>query len=500
VTSSAVDVAKSWLSTSTNVTTRVPELEIHPINLQRFNALAGYTRNPLAMLAADEVSWFSAGDEALLIVIMRDHTDDDYAAMFFARDLRERYRWISMTEFVDTEEAALELGKVRVDGLLADLESERVQGDEVGKPVDFFTPVVPDERLHPSFVALISQEKYSPAFEMIKPMMRWYEDADGNFVEQFQTTGFDTRIWELYLFATLVEAGYAFDRSHAVPDFVVRGLSGQMSIEATSANPSRDGAGNVVAFPEFKTNEELSTFERHYMPIRFAGPLTAKLKKRYWLRPNVEGNPFLIAVQDFHSPRSMGLSGSALPIYLYGWVHDERRDARGRLLVVPQKIDVHRWGSKEVASSFFSQEGAENVSAVLANPGATLLKFNRMGAIAGFGSKRVRMIRRGLAADSNPNASEPREFEHDVYASGYSESWVEGMDVFHNPAAKIPLDPWALLGASHHTVHSDGQVETLTPEWHPLSSKTFLGVDEGQPLTDYVRTCRPGLCSLDGGG
>ena len=25
-------------------------------------------------------------------------------------------------------------------------------------------------------------------------------DADGNFVEQFQTTGFNARIWELYLF------------------------------------------------------------------------------------------------------------------------------------------------------------------------------------------------------------------------------------------------------------------------------------------------------------
>jgi large subunit ribosomal protein L30 len=32
---------------------------------------------------------------------------------------------------------------------------------------------------------------YSPARELIKAMMRFYEDADGNFVEQFQTTAFD---------------------------------------------------------------------------------------------------------------------------------------------------------------------------------------------------------------------------------------------------------------------------------------------------------------------
>ena len=44
-------------------------------------------------------------------------------------------------------------------------------------------------------------------------MMRWHEDADGNLIEQFQTSGFDARIWELYLFAALSEAGYGIDRS-----------------------------------------------------------------------------------------------------------------------------------------------------------------------------------------------------------------------------------------------------------------------------------------------
>jgi hypothetical protein len=37
-------------------------------------------------------------------------------------------------------------------------------------------------------------------------MMHWYEDPDGNFIEQFQTTGFDARLWELYLFAMFCEA------------------------------------------------------------------------------------------------------------------------------------------------------------------------------------------------------------------------------------------------------------------------------------------------------
>lgn len=33
---------------------------------------------------------------------------------------------------------------------------------------------------------------------------------------------------------------------------------------------------------------------RDYFPIKFAGPLTEKLRKRYWERENVQGKPFII--------------------------------------------------------------------------------------------------------------------------------------------------------------------------------------------------------------
>lgn len=32
-------------------------------------------------------------------------------------------------------------------------------------------------------------------------------DRDGNSCEQFQSTGFDTQVWELYLLSALEEAG-----------------------------------------------------------------------------------------------------------------------------------------------------------------------------------------------------------------------------------------------------------------------------------------------------
>lgn len=46
---------------------------------------------------------------------------------------------------------------------------------------------------HEGFRSLLELETWSPARGVIEPMMRWYEDVDGNFVEQFQSTGFDAR-------------------------------------------------------------------------------------------------------------------------------------------------------------------------------------------------------------------------------------------------------------------------------------------------------------------
>jgi hypothetical protein len=46
-------------------------------------------------------------------------------------------------------------------------------------------------------------------------------------------------------------------------------------------------------------------------------------------------------------------------------------------------------GQKVIPSGFFDLPGPENVSAVLFSNSGTISKFNRMGVVAGFGSRRV---------------------------------------------------------------------------------------------------------------
>ncbi|WP_425258145.1 hypothetical protein ACPOLB_21800 [Rubrivivax sp. RP6-9] len=214
------------------------------------------------------------------------------------------------------------------------------------------------------------------------------------------------------------------------------------------------------------------------MPIRYAGPLTAKLGKKYWEKENVKGLPLAFAIQDFHAPNSMVTSRTALPVYLYGVVWDWAKDADGKLVITPKKVERHVWGQKTVQSGFFSLPGTENISAVIANASATISKFNRMGVLAGFGSKRVRMLRQGTAANPDPNSEVPVAFVHDVNAPDYSETWMEGMDVYHNPNALHPLHPAMLPGAAHHRLGQDGQVESLVPKWQPFGSTTQIIIQE----------------------
>jgi hypothetical protein len=385
-----------------------------------------------------------------------------------------------MTGFFASPQEALAATEQKVNELLPALDEEREQGDERGPAVDFFHLVRVPERVNPDFVRLATEEGFSPARQIIEPMMRWYEDAGGNFVEQFQTTGFDARVWELYLFAALSEAGFSIDRSVPAPDFAAKGLIGEFFVEATTVNPTLDTDGKALPVPPTDTPEQMLLYEREYLPIRYAGPLTAKLGKHYWEQPHVEGRPLVFAIQDFHSPMSMTWSRSGLPRYLYGYDHHATREGDGSLTIVPQKVTMHRWGAKEVPSGFFTLPGAENVSAVMFNSSATISKFNRMGVIAGFGSRRVRLVCSGVVVDHDPRASVPKPFVR-VVDEAYVESWVEGMDVYHNPLAKSPLDPAMLEGAAHHRLLGDGQIETVSPEWQPLSSVTSITITEGLP-------------------
>src|SRR4051812_5959615 len=112
---------------------------------------------------------------------------------------------------------------------------------------DLFDPVVDEARLSESFKTVARSPGYAPARATMRETYARIGDRDGNFVEQFQTSGFDARVSELYLFAALEAAGFEIRMPASAPDFLVRGHGFDWSIEATTANPS--GGGPPAALP-----------------------------------------------------------------------------------------------------------------------------------------------------------------------------------------------------------------------------------------------------------
>lgn len=435
---------------------------MHPISLARFNALAAWCRFGPTMWILDEVAWFESSDGHLLGLVVRDRTDGDFLGIYLAKDRVERFRQISQTDaFFDTADAAAAALVAGAPGLLARLEAERRQGNERPAPVDFFRLEVPRERLHPSFATLLDSEGFSPARAIVGAMMRWYDDVDGNFIEQFQTGAFDARLLELYTYAMLVENSFSLTREHEAPDFLARDILGTIAVEVTSVNPTQDSQGNLQPPPEITTEDERLAYLKHYIAIKFAAALKKKLRKAYWDLPHVAGKPLVFVIQDFHAPAAMTFARGGLINYLYAYEHNAHHDADGRLVVVATKVEEHRWGDRRAASGFFDLPGAEHVSAVIFNSGATLSKFNRIGYVAGFGSRRVRMIRHGTVWNPDPDAAEPIPFAVRVDDPDYAESWTEGLDVFHNPRAAIPLNPEHFPAAVHHYLQADGNINSV---------------------------------------
>ncbi len=439
----------------------------------RFDALAGYARTPLTLLTADERAWYSEERERVLGIIVQDRADKDYVCIVMGRDRIGRYRAVFLSEFFPRlRDARATMPHILTEwGAKDPVEFE--QNDEPQRAMGFFRPRHPVERLHLGFRKLTEMEEYSPARGVMEAMMYYFKDPDGNFVEQFQSTGFNGRFWELYLFAVLAESRISVNRDYPAPDYLCGSVFGQFFIEAVTVNPTIKNGQNVE--PVIGNEQELKQFMLNYLPIKFAGPLTAKLAKKYWEKGHISGNPLVFAIADFHRPFSMTQSQTALTTYLYGRIFGASRDFRGNLILTSVPVPEHVWGHKTVPSGFFNLPDAENISAVVSSREATLAKFNRIGFKAEFGSRRVRMIREGKRYVPDRNRAHPEDVKVSVNSKRYREQWGDGLEIYHNPNAIIPFDPRIFPTAMHHQLRGDELASfatTIKGRW--FGSKTHV--------------------------
>lgn len=448
------------------------------ISRKAFDIYVGFTRVANMFVLADEVKWYTNVDNTLFAVILFDYTDKDFNTVFLKRDLNRKIKYIANEVSLSSISEAEEWINVTEDKIRENIIRLIPDTNDVAG-VDMFSLVVDKSKCHPYFIAVNEMPAHSAAKKLISEITPHFIDIDGNYVEQFQTSGFNSRLWELYLFCYFHEEGLTINREYEAPDFILINENVKVAVEAVIAEnktPYLD-----IDVQKMPIDVDVIKETENKLPLIYGSPLYSKLSHKtkdkglhYWQHEHTKGIPFVIAVADFHDVFAMNISTTALVNYLYGIKHTHYFDENGDLVVVAENIKSHKKENTgaEIPSGFFYQPGAENISAIIHSASGTLSKFDRIGKQCGFDSKDTIMRRVVTVYNPEPNADKPLVFDY-LVDENCEESWSEGISVYHNPNALIPLPKEFFPSVSHHFLN-EGKVVTENARVHVYSSYTFI--------------------------
>jgi hypothetical protein len=354
-----------------------------------------------------------------------------------------------------------------------------------------FDLVAEPGKVHSNFEGLRTWKGAEPARRMLDEIYQDFEDPDGNFLEQFQTTGFDQRYFEIYLYAYFSRSGYTIQRNYPNPDFLVSREGVIVAVEATTVGPPTSGVmADIGRKIKELSPEEVQDYIDNELPIRFGSPLFTKLQKKYWELEHCKDMPFVIAIEAFHDDESLVFTDDSLTKYAYGMSHTARWDGAGTLHIDAASVKEHKIGDKVIPSNFFAQPDAEHISAILFTNSGTNAKFARMGYQHGFGCDTINMTRAGFCLNPNPDAMDPTLFSYNLDEPPFVESWGQGLVILHNPTCLHPVPRDFFVNAIQHHIE-DGVLKSEYTDWHPFSSKTIilhLGEIKTQVLSKIPQT------------
>lgn len=344
---------------------------------------------------------------------------------------------------------------------------------------DLFRHIEPEEKLDKDFLLVDDYKGFEPAKHLIEEIANEMNDKDGNFIQQFQTTGFDARLWELFLFSLFKENDFEIIDDCDRPDFHLRKGTTDLFVEASVSNEKADDIYTKEFIKEALKLQDIEIQNEliDYYVIRMGSVLFSKLNKKYWELDWVAGKPLTIAITPFHNYIADFLPDSKIIEYLYGISHKTEIRESGLELKEVQKLNTHRYKSKEIPSNFFNQEGAENISAVIFTNNCNVHKFNRMGFQKGLGDEEIIIVRSGIAYDSTPKST-GKEFDTVVSHGVITEEWRESVSVFHNPNALNKIDKEIFNGFRQLWLNEKGEFEGEIQDSFVYNSLTICAINE----------------------
>lgn len=440
------------------------------LNPNKAQILLLFTRNPNIKLVNKELEYYISDDNKLIGFVSQDRIDETFHALLFDRDSQMKYCMVSSELDLDTIDEARAALNRQMSQYVRDEESLKRD-----KPCnDFFSIVTKPEQLHPFFRMLLEPEGFfTAARSVIEELSYHFEDRDGNFVDQLQSkNGFDARIWELYLWCYLREENFNFSYSYDAPDFLVNKMGQEVAIEAVHINRKKDEAEASRIPTEAEILEKL----KNEIPLLFGSPLYSKLKhtyenQPYWDLPQVKGKPLVYAIADFHADMSMVWSFPAIISILYGIDQKAIHNPDGSITLQNESGIEFQKGERIQIKPLFLDDQFKYVSAVLFSPCGTLPKFNRMGVQAGFDHKNYQLFQVKMCYNPAPNAIYPN-VSGNIITENNHETWADGIQIFHNPFAEIPLDP-TLFPRAGHNFYKDGIMRSVMPDNQLISTMTY---------------------------
>jgi hypothetical protein len=418
-----------------------------------------FTREPFALMIGEELEYYVTSEGGLLGIILIDNLDSDFSTIVLSRDESRQYKAISIkVDIPNLDEAR--------DTLKKEMSKDHIIFHENAKFFDVFEQINKPQQEHPHFVLLRDNSAYSSAKEAIKEVSYHYKDVDGNFVDQFQSlNGFDARLWELYLYCFFREQLFNFNRNHEAPDYIIEKGRTKIAVEAVII--SRKDKNFEPKHP--KTPDEMNRLLQNEIPLMVSNAIYDKAKKKYWEKTHVKGLPFALAIADFHDAGSMTWTFEAFLTVLYGLKPTIQNDENNASTQGFEQItSFTKTNGTEIPAGLFHQEHYNDISAIIYNPTATISKFNRIGRQAGLGTLETTLTWFAAFHDHTAGALVPKMAMLTIDESS-GEPWSGGATIFHNPNARVRLDPMLFDDQVAHYHFEDGKIVSIIPEVHPYS-------------------------------
>ncbi|MEE4670458.1 hypothetical protein V2L05_14640 [Pseudomonas alliivorans] len=423
--------------------------------------------------------WFTADGASWGVV-----TFDDVANVFGCLAMRQRVDLVWTKTLEEFGFASHELAYERLCLQLIEGAAREPMPSGVGRRPNIYKS---GKKKSSSLFNQLSTKRRKMAAWMIGYLYYALPKPDANWVPDFQSENLHTRLWELHLLACFREQGRHVSQDYSSPDFNVSNRMGESAwIEAVTTNPTIRYDHATTSFePPPTYGIELFLGEA---AKRYAGTISNKLNKRYHEYPHVSGQPFALAIADFHAQGSMTWSRPALIAYLYGF-YATTHEVEGVKTAARVAVS-HLLSDKGIRAGLFVNGECNDLSAVIFSNGCSIQKFGRVLASASQTGNGYRMTRFGSILNRTPGALEAFDFCLDVTSQEYRDLWPQGyepwsaeLEVFHNPHANYPFPKGVLPEATHWTLRHDEMLCEAFYETQILSSRTLVQRAFDRPLS-----------------